>query len=306
MNETTRQPVHSTLQPAVRTSSGVDDGAAPDLGRARTFLFVPATRPERIAKAFATGTDVVIVDLEDAVAPGDKPAARDALLAWLADHPEARVVVRINAAGTPWHEADLAACRHAGVAGVMLPKADSAAQVEHAHCCSGKPVLGIIETGQGLEALAEVARASGCARLVFGKLDLAVELDLVPDESDPEELVFLPWRAMLVLASQRAGLPAPVDGVFTGIGDEAALARYAARARRHGFGGQLLIHPTQVAAAAAAFTPSAQDIAWAKAVIQAARAAGGGAAVVEGRMIDAPVIARAERVLAVARVFGLA
>ncbi len=276
----------------------------PDLGRARTFLFVPASRPERIAKAVATGTDVVIVDLEDAVAPADKPAARAFLLGWLEAHPEARVTVRINAAGTAWHEEDLAACRHAGVAGVLLPKADSAAQVEHAHRASGKPVLAIVETAQGLEALTQIATAPGCARLVFGKLDLAVELDLVPDESDPEELVFLPWRAMLVLASRRAGLPAPVDGVFTGIGDEAALVRYAVRARRHGFGAQLLIHPKQVAPVAAAFTPSEQDLAWARAVLDAAKAAGGGAAVVDGRMIDAPVIARAERILAVAAAFG--
>lgn len=276
-----------------------------DLARARTFLFVPASRPERIAKALATGTDIVIVDLEDAVAPADKPAARAALLAWLDAHADERVTVRINAAGTAWHEDDLAACRHPGVAGVMLPKADSAAQVEHAHGTSAKPVLCIVETGQGLEALPQIARAQGCARLVFGKLDLAVELDLVPDESDPEELVFLPWRAALVLASQRAGLPAPLDGVFTVIGDAAALSRYAARARRHGFGGQLLIHPTQVAAVAAAFTPSAQDIGWAQAVCRAAEAAGGGAAVLDGRMIDAPVIARAERILAVAAAFGL-
>ncbi|WP_341646041.1 HpcH/HpaI aldolase/citrate lyase family protein [Thauera sp. SDU_THAU2] len=276
----------------------------PDLARARTFLFVPASRPERIAKAFATGTDVVIVDLEDAVAPADKPAARQALVAWLDANPSAAVVVRINAAGTAWHEDDLLACRHAGVAGVMLPKADSAVQMQHAHGSSGKPVLAIIETALGLDALRGIAGAEGCARLVFGKLDLAVELDLVPDEADAEELVFLPWRAMLVLASQRAGLPAPVDGVFTVIGDEQALQRYAGRARRHGFGGQLLIHPTQVEAAASAFTPSASEIQWARAVQQAAAAAGG-AAVVEGRMIDAPVIARAERVLAVAASFGL-
>lgn len=275
-----------------------------DLARARTFLFVPATRPERIAKALATGADVVIVDLEDAVAPADKPGARQALLAWLDANPDERVTVRINAAGTAWHEDDLAACRHPGIVGVMLPKADSAAQVAHAFGASGKPVLSIIETGLGLEALAEIARAPGSARLVFGKLDLAVELDLVPDESDPEELVFLPWRAALVLASQRAGLPAPIDGVFTAIGDDAALATYARRARRHGFGGQLLIHPSQVASAAAAFTPSAQDIQWALAVRQAAELAGGGAAVVDGRMIDAPVIARAERILAVAATFG--
>lgn len=275
-----------------------------NFGRARTFLFVPASRPERIAKAVATGTDVVVVDLEDAVAPADKPAARQALLEWLAANPDERVTVRINAAATAWHEDDLEACRHPGVAGVMLPKADSAAQVEHAHSASGKPVLCIVETGLGIEALPQIARAQGCARLVFGKLDLAVELDLVPDESDPEELVFLPWRALLVLASQRAGLPAPVDGVFTVIGDGAALGRYAARARRHGFSGQLLIHPNQVAGAAAAFTPSAQDIAWAQAVCRAAEAAGGGAAVLDGRMIDAPVIARAERILAVAAAFG--
>lgn len=275
-----------------------------DLARARTFLFVPASRPERIAKALAAGADAVIVDLEDAVTPADKPAARRALLDWLDANPDARVTVRINAAGTAWHEEDLAACRHAGVAGVMLPKADDAAQVGHAHAAAGKPVLCIVETAQGIDALPQIAGAPGCARLVFGKLDLAVELDLVPDEADPEELVFLPWRAMLVLASRRAGLPAPVDGVFTAIGDAAALGRYAARARRHGFGGQLLIHPSQVAAAAAAFTPSPQDVEWAQAVRRAAAAAGGGAAVVDGRMIDAPVVARAERILAVAAAFG--
>jgi citrate lyase beta subunit len=276
-----------------------------NLARARTFLFVPANRPERIGKALATGTDVVVVDLEDAVAPAEKPAARLALLAWLNANPNERVTVRINAADTEWHEDDLRACRHTGIAGVMLPKADSAVQVEHVHDISDKPVLCIVETGLGIEALAQVAGARGCARLVFGKLDLAVELDLIPDESDPEELVFLPWRAMLVLASQRARLPAPVDGVYTVIGDDTGLARYAARARRHGFSGQLLIHPSQVAEAAAAFTPSAKDIEWARAICRLAVAAGGGVVVHDGRMIDAPVMARAQRILALAADFGL-
>jgi citrate lyase beta subunit len=276
-----------------------------NLGRARTFLFVPANRPERISKALASGIDVVVVDLEDAVAPVDKPAARLALITWLDANPDERVVVRINAADTLWHEHDLAACRHIGIAGVMLPKADSAAQVQHAYGVSGKPVLCIVETVQGIDALTHIAAAPGCARLMFGKLDLAVELDLIPDEADPEELVFLPWRAMLVLASRRAGLPAPVDGVFTAIGDQAGLATYAARARRHGFSGQLLIHPSQVTEAAAAFTPSAQDIAWAQSVCRLAEAAGGGVVVLDGRMIDAPVMARARNVLALAAEFGL-
>lgn len=276
-----------------------------NLGRARTFLFVPASRPERIAKALASGTDVVVVDLEDAVAPADKPAARQALLNWLDANPDEQVSVRINACDTPWHEEDLAACQHTGVGAVMLPKADSAVQVEHAYDTSGKPVLCIVETGQGIEALPHIAGARGCARLMFGKLDLAVELDLIPDESDPEELVFLPWRAMLVLASQRARLPAPVDGVFTVIGDQAGLALYAKRARRHGFSGQLLIHPSQVAEAGAAFTPSAQDIEWAQAVCRLADAAAGAVVVLDGRMVDAPVMARARNILALAAEFGL-
>ncbi|MFJ2709372.1 HpcH/HpaI aldolase/citrate lyase family protein [Pseudomonas sp. NPDC087346] len=277
-----------------------------NLARARTFLFVPANRPERIGKALASGTDVVVDDIEDAVAPVDKPTARLALLAWLDEHPDERVTVRINAADTLWHEHDLASCRHTGIAAVMLPKADNAAQVQHAHHVTGKPQLCIIETVQGIDALAHIASAPGCARLMFGKLDLAVELDLIPDESDPEELVFLPWRAMLVLASKRARLPAPVDGVFTAIGDQPGLARYAARARRHGFTGQLLIHPSQVTESATAFTPSAQDIEWAQAVCQLGDAAGGGVVVLDGRMIDAPVMARARNILALAAEFGLA
>jgi len=270
----------------------------PQLGTARTFLFVPASRPERITKAIATGADVVIVDLEDAVALSEKASARTALVAWLDENPENRVAVRVNANDTVWYEDDVLACRHPGVVGIMLPKAESARQIGHAFEVSGKPVVPIIETGCGLEAIAQIATAPGCARLSFGKLDLAVELDLVPDESDPEELVFLPYRAMLVLASQRARLPAPVDGVFTNIGDTEALAHYAQRGRRHGFGGMLLIHPTQVEPASVAFTPSRADVEWAQAVRVAAAAGGGGAVVLNGQMIDAPVIIRAERILA--------
>lgn len=274
------------------------------LARARGFLFVPASRPERIGKALATGVDVVIVDLEDAVAPADKRDARAKLVAWLDEHPGQPVTVRINAAGTDWHEDDLAACRHPGVGGVLLPKAESAASVAYVHEASGKPVLPIVETGTGLDALGEIAGVPGCTRLVFGKLDLAVDLDLVPDEADADELVFLPYRAMLVLASRRAGLPRPIDGVFTAIGDADGLARYARRARNHGFGALLLIHPAQVGPATAAFTPSETDVSWAKSVVAAAAAAGGGAAVADGRMIDAPVIARAERILAAAELAG--
>lgn len=267
------------------------------LTRARGFLFVPANRPERIAKAFATGADQIIVDLEDAVVAADKPAARAALLAWLDANPDHTVVVRINADGTEWHHEDVAACAHAGVAAVMLPKTESGAVLARVHARSGKGVLPIIETCGGIDELAGIAGAEGCVRLVFGKLDLAVELGLEPDESDPQELAFLPWRAMLVLASKRAGLAQPVDGVFTVIGDAEGLKRSALRARSHGFGAMLLIHPAQVSVVRDAFTPSAAEREWAQRVCDAA-AASGGAAVVDGRMIDAPVLARAQRILA--------
>ncbi len=145
----------------------------------RSALFVPATRPERIPKALASGADRVIVDLEDAVEEGLKVEARANLRRFLVDTPEARVLVRINAAEHPGHADDLALCRdHAGVIGLLLPKVESAAQVRHAAVASGKPVWPIVESARGLAALGEIAAAAGVERLSFGSLDLALDLDL--------------------------------------------------------------------------------------------------------------------------------
>lgn len=269
-----------------------------NLQHAKTFLFVPANRPARIDKALASGADAVIVDLEDAVAPDAKDAARAALSAWL--HTAAKpVLVRINAAETPWHVDDLDICRHPMVAALVLPKAESAAGVERAHGASGKPIFPIIESALSLHRLSEIAGAAGCARLMFGKLDLAIDLGLEQGEEDSEEVVFQPYRAPLVVASRVAGLASPIDGVFTALDDGDALAAYARRARRDGFGAMLLIHPRQVAPVAAALAPTVAEIDWARRVLAAAAAAGGSAAVVDGRMIDAPVMARAARMLIV-------
>jgi citrate lyase beta subunit len=269
-----------------------------DIRHCKTFLFVPANRPERIDKALAAGADAVVIDLEDAVAPEAKGAARQALTAWLAAPHAKPVLVRINAADTAWHAADLAACRSAAVAGVMLPKAESAAQVSGTHFGSGKPVLALIESAAGLHRLTGIAEAPGCARLIFGKLDLAIDLGLEPGTEDSEETVFQPYRAQLVLASRVAGLPPPIDGVFTAVDDSAGLAAYARRARRDGFGGLLLIHPRQAAPVLLALAPTAAEIDWARRVLAQAAAAGGSAFVLDGRMIDAPVIARAHRLVA--------
>lgn len=268
-----------------------------DIQRARTFLFVPANRPERIDKALDAGADLVIVDLEDAVAPDAKDAARTALAEWLATPAARPVLVRVNGVGTPWHGADLALCRSPAVAGIVLPKTEAATVVASVHAMTGKCILPIVESAAGVNAVLSIAKAPGCARLVFGKLDLAIDLGLEQGEEDSEEVVFQPYRAQLVLASRLASLAPPVDGIFTALNDSGALAAYTRRARRDGFGALLLIHPRQVAVVAQALAPTVEEIAWARRVLSAADAAAGSAAVLDGRMIDAPVIARANRLL---------
>ncbi|WP_313087557.1 CoA ester lyase [Pseudomonas sp.] len=261
----------------------------------RTALFVPATRPERIAKALATGADAVIVDLEDAVAEQLKAQARDQLAAFLDANPGAQVRVRINAAGHAQQARDLALCTaYAGVAGVVLPKAESAAQVTAA-AASGKPVWPIVESARGLAALADIAAAGGVERLSFGALDLGLDLGLASGTPAAERILDQA-RYALLLQSRLAGLAPPLDSVFPDIQDLPGLARFAADARDMGFGGVLCIHPSQVAVVHETLMPSADELAWAQRVL-AAGASGEGVFVVDGHMIDAPVIGRARRLL---------
>jgi citrate lyase subunit beta/citryl-CoA lyase len=200
----------------------------------RTYLFVPADRPERYAKALATGAGAVIVDLEDAVAPDAKAGARDALASWLARTP-APVLVRVNAAETAWFADDLALCGHAAVAGVVLPKAERRADLAHASAiAAGKRLYPLIETAAGFDAMRTLAGAPGVERLVFGSIDFQVDLGI---DGEGDEL--LCFRSQLVLVSRLAGIRAPVDGVSTAIDDAATLRADAERARRLGFGAKL-------------------------------------------------------------------
>lgn len=258
----------------------------------RSLLFVPGDRPERFAKALASGADAVIVDLEDAVAPTSKVSARDALTGHLQVH--AGVVLRINGRDTPWFDDDARAAAHPAIVGVMCPKTNSADDVAALRSrCGDKPVLALVETALGLACIGGIAAAPGVARLVFGSIDFQLDMDI---EEDDEAL--RPYRAQLVLASRVAGLPAPVDGVTAVIADAEALERDSRRARASGFGGKLCIHPAQVAAVNAAFTPSVEQLAWARRVVAASQASQGAAVAVDGRMVDAPVFARACRLLA--------
>ncbi|WP_261793837.1 HpcH/HpaI aldolase/citrate lyase family protein [Pseudomonas oryzihabitans] len=262
----------------------------------RSALFVPATRPERIAKAVASGADVVIVDLEDAVAEAAKTSARGALEQALLAAPALRVWIRINAAAHSAHGDDLALCQRLGqVLGIVLPKAESAAQVERVHAETSKPVWPIIESARGLDRLKEIAGAAGVERLVLGGLDMGLDLGLESGTAAAERLLDQA-RFLLLLEGRLAGLPAPLDSVFPAIDDLAGLATATASARDQGFGGLLCIHPRQVAVVHDSLRPTPAEIDWARQVIAASQG-DVGVFVVDGKMIDAPVIGRAQRLL---------
>jgi len=255
----------------------------------RTYLFVPANRPDRYRKALDSGADAVIVDLEDAVGPAEKDSARAALAAWLS--PEYPVLVRVNAADTPWFEADRLLAARPGVAGVLLPKAEHSDAIR-ALAGGGAPVLPMIESAKGLDNVLALARSKRVQRLMFGSIDFQADLGMCAED---EELA--PFRLQLVLASRLAGIAQPVDGVSTALDDAQLLRTDALRARRLGFGGKLCIHPRQVGVVRECFLPSTEEIVWARRVVDAIAAAGGGAVAVDGKMVDRPVELRALSIL---------
>ena len=258
-----------------------------------SYLFVPGDRPDRFAKAMVSGADAVVVDLEDAIAPAAKDTARAALVEWLASG-SAPVVVRINDAASASFGADLGVLAHARVAAVMVPKAERAGDLARVRGAAPQAVLlPMIETAAGIDRLREIAAAPGVQRLAFGSIDLQLDLGI---EGDGEELHF--FRARIVLASRLAGLAAPIDGVSTSLDDADAIGAETRRARRFGFGAKLCIHPRQLAAVHAAFAPSAEERAWAERVVAASKGTGGAAVAVDGKMVDRPVLLRAEALLA--------
>jgi citrate lyase subunit beta/citryl-CoA lyase len=261
---------------------------------ARSYLFVPADRPERFDKALAAGADAVIVDLEDAVAPDAKDGARRALADWLRNT-QAKVVLRINGADTAWFEHDLALCASAtGVAGVMLPKAERPEDLARvAAAAPGRALLPLIETAAGFDHMRALARAPAVERLVFGSIDFQLDLGIA---GEGEELLY--FRSQMVLASRLANLAPPVDGVSAAIAEVEALQADARRARRLGFGAKLCIHPKQVPIVNESFSPGADELAWARRVLDAAAHARGAAVAVDGKMVDKPVLLRARALLA--------
>ena len=251
-------------------------------------LFVPGNRPDRFAKAAASGADGVILDLEDAVAPGDKDAARTTIAA--SPRP-ANAVVRINAYGTRWHDDDVRAVKKLGIGSVMLPKAESAEQVKKLRGALGAlPVIALIESAGGLSHVRDIARLVD--RLAFGYIDFSADLGCSMDKH-----ALLQARSEIVLASRLTRIAMPLEGVTPSFDDAKEVeddARYAAAL---GFGGKLCIHPKQITPVLSGFRPAQSDIAWARKIANS----GEGAASVDGMMVDAPVRLRAARILSAAQ-----
>jgi citrate lyase subunit beta / citryl-CoA lyase len=258
---------------------------------ARSYLFVPGDRPDRFDKALAAGADAVIVDLEDAVPPAKKIEAREAIGNWLST--EKAVVLRINADTTEWFREDLLLARAPGVAGIILPKAEHIDRALLGICNeTGKFLLPQIETAQGFANGRALASAPGVQRLLFGTLDFQMDLGI---DGEGDELAY--YRSEMVLISRLAQIQPPVDGPSTVLDDAAQLTADTRRAKRMGFGGKLCIHPRQVAHVNAAFTPTADELVWARRVVAAAAQSKGAAVALDGRMVDRPVILKAEQIV---------
>lgn len=278
----------------------------------RSILFVPGDRPDRYGKALAAGADAICIDLEDAVAPGAKAGARESVARFLARREtpgptgpdptgagpghgrQPLVIVRVNDPGT-----DEGARDAASVAGglppdaFMIPKVTSDAGIREAERLLGNvPLIPIIETVRGLENAMHIGAASpSVAALIFGGFDLSVELG-----AEPEWEPLLYARSRVVHAAALCGIDA-IDMPSRDLREMTALRDEAEKARRLGFTGKVAIHPAQIPAIHEVFTPLAEEVEQARRIVEADRAAGGGAVALDGRMVDRPVVEAARRML---------
>ncbi|BAX63816.1 HpcH/HpaI aldolase/citrate lyase family protein [Burkholderia stabilis] len=260
---------------------------------AQSYLFVPGNRPERFASALASGADAVIIDLEDAVEPAAKVDARETVKTWASrDRP---VLVRINGRGTPWFEQDAKLAALDGIAGVVIPKTEGLDDIVDVVSAAKRkvPVFPLIETARGMWSAMDIAKAPYVKRLMFGTLDFIAEMG-----TDDDHEALNPYRTQLALISRVAGIEQPVDGVTPDIHDTDRLVADTRNGKRHGFGAKLCIHPRQIAAVHACYSPSARDVEWAMRVVDAVSRADGAATTVDGKMVDRPVVLRAQQVLA--------
>ena len=262
-----------------------------DIETARSLLFVPGDRPDRFEKAAASGADAVICDLEDAVAPEHKTIARQNVAEWLSRGGMA--YVRVNATDSPYFDADGAALANLpGLRGVVVPKATEPASLAALGTALGTAVriVALIESALGLHRAYEIASTPGVARLAFGSIDFALDTGATEDD-----LSLLYARSALVVASRAANLSAPIDGVTTALDDVDLVGVDATKGRRLGFGGKLCVHPRQVPAVNEAFTPTDDEVRWARQIVN--NTTDNRASRVDGLMVDKPIADRARQIL---------
>jgi citrate lyase beta subunit len=273
---------------------------AADLTQLRSLLFAPGNDERKLEKALASEAHAVVCDLEDAVPPDEKDVARErtrrVLVATCKEPDRLLRMVRINAVGTAYWEDDLKAVADLDLDAIVLPKATP--ETVEALGDDGPPLIAIVETAAGLRLAYETARLRRVAALALGALDLGLELALEPRE-DGLEILYA--RSALVLDSAAAGIRAPFDVVRLDWHDEARLEAECRLARSLGLGGKLCIHPSQLPVVNRVFGPAAEDVTWARKVLEAYEeglATGRGAVALDGQMIDRPVVERARRLLA--------
>ena len=276
----------------------------------RSLLFVPAVRPDRFPKALATGADAVCIDLEDGVAPDAKETARGQALALLAGRGQsaAEVSLRINDAKTALGRTDLAELVESGARpdALMLPKVAGAGEIRAVDAALARgggalPLIVQIETAAGLLAAAGIAAASpNVSAVFFGAIDLSADLGCAVEW---EALLYA--RSRVVLAAAAAGVSA-LDSPFMDVPAVDALAGETRRVRRMGFTGKAAIHPTQVPVIQAAFAPTAAETAWARRIVAAYERQQGGVLLVDGQLIERPVVRSARRTLRIAERLGAA
>ena len=271
----------------------------------RSYLYVPGSDPRRIEKALASDADTVILDLEDSVAPSRKEEARETVASSLRSEHEKPVFVRINAPGSALAEEDIEAVAGSNLAGLRLPKTESAEavrrvaeQIEVRRCEAGIQCL--IESALGLELVFEIA----CAHEKVVGMSLG-EADLATDLGVRDEAGLLYARSRLVVATRAAGLPGPVQSVYTNVRDEEGLRRSTEEGKNLGFVGRSAIHPDQVSTINEVFTPTKEEVTEAEDLLsrleESAGAGTGAFALEDGRFVDEAVVGSARLTLALAR-----
>ena len=258
----------------------------------RSVLFLPASNPRAIEKARGAGSDLVVLDLEDAVKPADKDQARAAAIDAVSSEWPMPVAIRINGFGTEWHGQDLVAATHCAADLIVVPRVEDAEELSFVRKQSGKPVAAMIETARGV--LAVQAITHDCAALIAGTNDLRSSLHL-PLDSGREPISTA--LQMIVLAARAAGI-AVFDGVYNKLDDLDKFASEAAEGRRLGFDGKSLIHPSQIEPCHRAFAPGDAEVERARRLVDAFH---GGAERFENEMIERMHVEQAERVLARSR-----